>query len=109
MAPARRVFRIVLVETHQAFVPSTRVRGRRSSSIAGPRPSGLHDPDGIFILHGSRVRSDPLHDADIVDVAPTVLGLLGIDAPEYIEGRARDDLVKLPPLSAPPGDLPAGR
>jgi predicted AlkP superfamily phosphohydrolase/phosphomutase len=94
----------LLVETHQRFVPSTRVWGAELFD-GWTEASGLHDPDGVFILHGAGVRS--VHPrADIVDVAPTVLGLLGIGAPSYIEGKARDDLVKFPPLTAPPRDLP---
>ncbi len=94
----------LLVETHQPFVPSTRLGGAELFD-RWTEASGLHDPDGVFILHGSGVRA--VHPrADIVDVAPTVLGLLGIEAPAYIEGKARDDLVKLPPLTTPPEDLP---
>jgi predicted AlkP superfamily phosphohydrolase/phosphomutase len=94
----------LLVETHQPFVPSTRVLGADLFD-RWTEASGLHDPDGVFILHGAGVRSIRPR-ADIVDVAPTVLGLLGIEAPAYIEGKARSDLVELPPLAAPPPDLP---
>jgi predicted AlkP superfamily phosphohydrolase/phosphomutase len=94
----------VLVETHQPFVPSTRVLGTELFD-RWTEPSGLHDPDGVLILHGAGVRSTPAR-ADIVDIAPTVLGLLGIEAPVYIEGKARDDLVTFPLLTAPPEDLP---
>ena len=94
----------LLVETHQPFVPSTRVWGADLFD-RWTEASGLHDPDGVFILHGAGVRSIRPR-ADIVDVAPTVLGLLGIEAPAYIEGKARSDLVELPPLAAPPPTFP---
>ena len=44
-------------------------------------------------------------------MAPTVLGLLGIEAPAHIQGRARGDLFDLPLRIAPPSELPtpAGR
>jgi predicted AlkP superfamily phosphohydrolase/phosphomutase len=95
----------LVVETHHAFVPSTRVLGDELFD-AWRESSGLHDPDGVLILHGPRVLRSPRPRADIVDVAPTVLGLLGIEAPTYVEGKARDDLVTFPPLVPPPEELP---
>lgn len=50
--------------------------------------SGNHRPDGIFIAWGERIRRGQAVRADIVDVAPTVLHLLGVPAPADTDGRA---------------------
>lgn len=95
----------LLVETHLPFVPSARVLGAELFDD-WTEPSGLHHPDGVFILHGPGVVRSTRLRADIVDIAPTVLGLLGLEAPSHVEGKARDDLVALPPLETLPDGIP---
>lgn len=100
----------LIVETEDPFVPADGLLGSRLFG-AWEMVSGLHEPDGIFVLGGPPVRGTGAASADILDVAPTVLGLLGIRAPASMEGNARDDLVAFPPRApAPPGiPTPAGR
>ncbi len=102
----------LLVETHDPFIPSQRLLGSSRSQPFDPR-SGVHEPDGVLVLSGPAVRGThgvDAAEADIVDVGPTVLGLLGIAAPPWMEGKARDELVVLPPLVPAPNDVagPAG-
>lgn len=54
----------------------------------GGSMNGSHRPDGVLILAGAGVRSDVrLEGAQITDVAPTLLHLLGVLSPGYFDGR----------------------
>lgn len=88
------------VETEDPFVPGDGLLGAR---LLGPweKDSGLHDPDGIFVVHGPAVRGSGPASADILDVAPTVLGMLGVTPPTSMEGRARHDLMVFPTANLP--------
>ena len=101
-APA---FPDLIVEVDRRYLPDD---GLLSSSVVEPYedPSGVHEPEGAFILSGPPVRDGegPI-EADIVDVAPTVLGLLGIGAPTGMEGKARAELLDLPEPAPPPSGV----
>lgn len=49
--------------------------------------SGTHRMDGILLMAGSPVRSGRLTGAQIVDLAPTILNLLGIHVPADMDGQ----------------------
>ena len=49
--------------------------------------SGRHEQFGILVLHGPGVRHTSLPQANIPDVAPTLLHLLGEAVPAHMEGR----------------------
>ncbi|MEP7014218.1 MAG: alkaline phosphatase family protein [Verrucomicrobiota bacterium] len=55
----------------------------------GPvEPAKWHRPQGIFVLAGPGVRSDErIEGATLLDVAPTVLALLGLPIGEDMEGK----------------------
>ena len=49
---------------------------------------GSHREDGVLMLHGPGVKKGMRLDrANIVDIAPTVLGILGLARPDYFDGR----------------------
>jgi len=50
--------------------------------------SGDHAEEGIFIVRGPDVVTGPISDARIIDVAPTIYHLLGLDVPESLDGKA---------------------
>lgn len=56
----------------------------------GPvEPAAWHRAQGICVLHGPRIAADATVDgASLLDVAPTVLALLGLPAGADMEGRA---------------------
>lgn len=55
--------------------------------------SGTHRLDGIFLAMGPQVRhATRLDDLRIVDVAPSVIYLLGDSIPQDMDGRVRTDL-----------------
>ena len=52
------------------------------------RPSGVHTPDGIVIMQGEDIKKNSqIKKAEITDLAPTILYLLGIPIPQYMDGR----------------------
>ncbi len=54
--------------------------------------SGTHHPEGICLLAGPHIQSGiSLDEATIVDMAPTVLHLLDVPVPKYIEGRVLEE------------------
>ena len=71
-----------------------------------------HRPEGILYLHGRGVRAGvELAGARQVDVAPTVLALLGLPATESMEGRVLGEGLSLdswPPRAPDPDWRPAG-
>lgn len=50
--------------------------------------SGSHRPDGLFALHGPTVQPGVVRGAQIADMAPTILALCGVAAPDDWDGRA---------------------
>jgi predicted AlkP superfamily phosphohydrolase/phosphomutase len=67
------------------------VRKAKAGEFAFPtkRPfAGIHEPDGLYILHGPNVRAQRDTHAQIVDMAPTILAMCGEAVPSYMEGRA---------------------
>jgi predicted AlkP superfamily phosphohydrolase/phosphomutase len=63
-------------------------------------PTGDHRLDGILIGTGSPfIPGSRLRDADLLDIAPTVLHLLGIPVPVDLDGRVLADLLE--PRSTP--------
>jgi len=57
---------------------------------------GGHHPAGIIIWAGNGVRREYNLQAELMDVAPTVLARLGISIPDYMDGKALDSLFTSP-------------
>ncbi len=56
--------------------------------IPGAREYGTHTPDGVLVLAGPGIRAGAkLAPAQIVDVVPTLLALMGLPIPEGVDGR----------------------
>jgi predicted AlkP superfamily phosphohydrolase/phosphomutase len=64
-------------------------------------PTGDHRLDGILIAAGPLIRpgTEPI-EASLLDIAPTVLSLLGIDVPGDIDGRTLTELLDQEPALA---------
>ncbi len=56
-----------------------------------PVVSGKHHPHGVILAWGAGVRPGHKVQAQIYDVAPTVLHVLGLPVPENADGRVRRD------------------
>jgi hypothetical protein len=54
--------------------------------------SGCHDPQGILMLYGAGVRAgERVSDCTNLDLAPTMLTLLGLPVPEEMKGRVLEE------------------
>jgi predicted AlkP superfamily phosphohydrolase/phosphomutase len=63
--------------------------------------SGDHRPEGILVAAGPHIKPGrEIKDAHIIDIAPTVLRLMGISAPAYMDGKVLEETLKLDPLEA---------
>lgn len=49
---------------------------------------GAHDSEGILIMYGSGIRNTDIGTAQIVDVAPTIFELMGIESLNEFDGEA---------------------
>ncbi len=59
----------------------------------GPRRSAMHAEDGILVLAGPGIRRGAALDpSDLVNLAPTLLGVAGLPVPEHLDGRPLDVL-----------------
>jgi predicted AlkP superfamily phosphohydrolase/phosphomutase len=64
-----------------------------SENDTGPDDS-VHSMDGIVVLHDPQGEiSGRVEDVDILDVAPTVLALMGLEVPRDMEGRPLPQVV----------------
>jgi predicted AlkP superfamily phosphohydrolase/phosphomutase len=80
---------VLLVPNGDALVSF--VNGQPNAEWLKPAPAkaGVHLMEGIFSIAGPGVRTDrQIARASIVDIAPTVLALLGLPVPDYMDGRA---------------------
>ncbi len=67
-----------------------------TNRVIGPAfgPTGDHRMEGVFIADGPGVRSGALpHGATLLDIAPTVLALLGVPVPDDLDGRVLDEVL----------------
>jgi predicted AlkP superfamily phosphohydrolase/phosphomutase len=70
--------------------------------------SGGHRMNGIFLAHGPAIASGAeARDANIVDVAPTLLQALGLPVPEHMDGRVLTEIFREQTLEAPRELAPA--
>ncbi len=60
---------------------------QKRMDFSGLRLSGTHRRDGIFIISGPGIKAGTeIKDARIIDVAPTILAILGVPIPGYMDG-----------------------
>ena len=43
--------------------------------------------EGIFLAYGNKIKPSKINKVKQVDVAPTILSLMNIDIPTYMEGK----------------------
>ena len=79
----------LIVEYNNVYLPDRKeYRGRLNNSL-----EGNHVMNGIFIAHGSNVVSTELPVVEIIDIAPTVLYLLGLPVPSDMDGRVVAEII----------------
>lgn len=58
---------------------------------------GDHAPNGILFMYGENIRTGCKVDARVVDIVPTVLAIMGLPIPDYVDGEVIEDaFVKKP-------------
>lgn len=67
-----------------------------------PTPKeGMHHPVGMLLLWGAGIEAGvEISDTTNLDIAPTLLSLMGIDVPEHLPGRVLSEAWGSPPQSA---------
>jgi predicted AlkP superfamily phosphohydrolase/phosphomutase len=66
---------------------------------------GIHDPEGVFIACGPQIiPGQEGFRARLIDIAPTVLALLGVPIPTHMDGRVLTEVCRPP---SPPSPLPS--
>ncbi|MBI3824887.1 MAG: alkaline phosphatase family protein [Candidatus Rokubacteria bacterium] len=71
--------------------------------IDDPKISGTHRMDGILIASGPSIRAGAsIEGARLIDVAPTVLHLVGEEIPDDMDGRVLEELLEADPRRPAP-------
>ncbi len=56
--------------------------------------SGQHEREGILIINGPHIRNNhKIGGANIMDIAPTIMYLMGLDVPKHMDGKVLTDAV----------------
>jgi predicted AlkP superfamily phosphohydrolase/phosphomutase len=63
------------------------------ANLGTVRAPGNHDMDGLFLAYGNAIKSTKIN-ADIYDIMPTILYLLGLAIPEDVDGRVLSEVIK---------------
>ncbi len=57
--------------------------------------SGQHAQEGILIINGPYIKKNRvINEVNIIDVAPTIMYLMGLDVPEELDGKVLSEAVK---------------
>ncbi|RLI74042.1 hypothetical protein DRP04_15145 [Archaeoglobales archaeon] len=77
--------------------PSWKPEEGKLSLLTKQRPlaSGSHRMEGIFIMKGENVkRNEKIKNAEIIDIAPTILHMMGVPVPLDMDGKVLKDAFK---------------
>jgi len=73
---------------HSAFDDKNRVFGSRRFGGVIDEPCGCHNTEAVFIASGRGIRKNTqINRIDSLDVCPTILHIIGITAPDHLDGR----------------------
>jgi tetratricopeptide (TPR) repeat protein len=83
-----RLLQLAGPETHVLIVSDHGFQSGAHRPRGPVDPAQWHRPQGIFVLHGPGIRADErVEGATLLDVAPTVLTLLGLPVGDDMEGK----------------------
>ena len=85
--PAREGYPDLIALPDEPYWVRTKLAPGTSWVEADPNLPGTHRPEGIVALAGAGIAAGRTLEANLPDVAPTVLTLLGLTVPAYMEGR----------------------
>jgi hypothetical protein len=64
---------------------------------------GVHDPEGVLIMRGAGVRHGAqLGKCSNLDIAPTILHLMGLPIPSHMRGRVLEEALESRPVAQLP-------
>jgi arylsulfatase A-like enzyme len=69
---------------------------------------GTHRPEGVIAFRGASAARTEIASANIQDVAPTLMYLLGEPVPESMEGRVLEEIIAPDVLEARPVEYAEG-
>lgn len=76
--------------------------GRRIFSVSGTHYTGTHRPLGMLAMSGPPIVDHGLlSEVHIVDVAPTLMWLMGLPIPDDVDGRPLEEMIQDNRLGAP--------
>ena len=101
---------VLLVVSGYGMEPTPLWRRSLQALLGEPSPSGTHDgaPDGFFLAVGDGIRGGAsVQGASILDVAPTVLYVMGLPVARDMDGRVlteifEDDFTRVHPVTLVP-------
>jgi predicted AlkP superfamily phosphohydrolase/phosphomutase len=86
----------ILVELNEAFTGGSHVDGALVTAMSLAELSeysASHRPDGLFVFAGPGIRAGQwLEGAQIVDLAPTLMHILGVPVASWMDGRVLQDV-----------------
>ncbi len=93
---------LVLEIGQRPYILSENLSARQIfTPIPAQAARGRHRPDGILLAYGPAVTAaGERPPAQIADLAPTILALLGLPAPAEMDGRVLSDWVDIGPIDA---------
>jgi predicted AlkP superfamily phosphohydrolase/phosphomutase len=94
--PAREGYPDLIALPDESYWVRTKLAPGNAWVEADPNLPGTHRPEGIVALAGAGIAPGRTLQADLPDVAPTVLKLLGLPIPAHMEGRPLDCVSALP-------------
>jgi predicted AlkP superfamily phosphohydrolase/phosphomutase len=71
---------------------SSRLNPGGTDLVTTDQATGTHSPQGFLLANGPTVKSNTKRDADIIDIAPTILAYFGIPIPDHIDGKVLADI-----------------
>jgi predicted AlkP superfamily phosphohydrolase/phosphomutase len=94
---------IVLDLGRRPYLVTERLAVSRVLEPVHSQDSGRHRPDGIFVAVGPGIRRDAqIRGISLVDLAPTILYVLGISVPNDMDGRVLKEIFESDYLAAHP-------
>jgi predicted AlkP superfamily phosphohydrolase/phosphomutase len=86
---------IILSPSEGYFLSANLTFPKRQTLEVFKKPSGIHHPNGIFLAIGDLINAGEIvTDANIIDIAPTILYLLGVPIPRDMDGKVLTNIFR---------------